>query len=315
MATATGWAAAPWNPTGGCRRVSPGCANCYAEQLAARFAGEGQAFEGLVHGTNTGPRWTGRMVIRRERLAWPLHQAPQVCLVGSLSDVFEDSLPDELPLAVWGVMAALPAWTFQVVTKRTRRARALLERAKRSDALAAARALLDGPRERARLSRALGQAGRLEWPPRNVWLGASVEDQDHANQRLPDLVATPAALRFAVAEPLLGPLSLSRWLAPRRELPASLGAPHGVRWVVAGGEMGPAARPMHPEHVRALRDECKAVGTAFLFKQWGRFAPTTFEAEGARAVDCEHHGRALVVPWNPEQVGRLLDGRLWNETP
>lgn len=317
MAATTGieWTQATWNPIGGCRRVSPGCQNCYAERLAWRFSGEGLPFEGLVKNTSMGPRWSGRVVLRRRALGWPLTLGPRECFVASMSDVFLEAVPEEYTQAIWGVMAVLPFWTFQVLTKRPERARELLLRTTRAAALAAASRMLEGPADRRRLHRAQGLAATRHWPPLNVHLGTSVEDQDRADERLPELIQAPAALRWVSAEPLLGAVKLGRYLAPRREAPARLGAPHGVRWVVAGGESGPGARPMHPDWPRSLRDECTAVGTAFFFKQWGAWAPTPFESEDARPIICPHYGHALVVPWNPDLVGRLLDGVLWSEKP
>jgi protein gp37 len=317
MGATTGieWTDSTWNPIAGCRRVSPGCQNCYAERFSWRFAGEGLPWEGLVRETNQGPRWTGKVVLRPASLAWPLKNTPRSCFVASLSDVFQDELDPEISQALWGVMAALPQWTFQALTKRPARARDVLSRTTRAAALAAAARLLEGPRDRARLQRADHAAASKSWPPANVWLGTSVEDQERADQRLPDLVSAPAALRFVSVEPLLGPVSLSRWLAPRRDVTAALGAPHGVRWVIVGGESGPGARPMHPEWARAVRDQCRQVGTAFFFKQWGAWSPSGFEVPGSRLVECRHHGSALMAPWNPELVGRLLDGVLWSEKP
>src|SRR3546814_6072988 len=151
----------------------------------------------------------------------------------------------------------------------------------------------------------------LFWPLRHAWLGVSVEDQAAANERIPILLDTPAALRWISAEPLLGPVDLQRsgggtlWLGGQRgcggthqhggPIPHDHGPgttayrgdprrPHhhhddrcklGLDWVVAGGESGPGARPMHPDWARSLRDQCAAAGVPFLFKQWGEWgAPT-----------------------------------------
>jgi protein gp37 len=309
------WTDATWNPIGGCRRVSPGCQNCYAERFAYRFSGEGLPFEGLVRETAQGPRWTGKTTLRAKSLAWPLSAHPRRCFVASLSDVFQEGLEEEISVAIWGVMAALPRWTFQALTKRPARALEILSRTTRAGALAAAARRLEGPRDRARLQRAEHAVALRAWPPPNVWLGTSVEDQERAEERIPPLLEAPAALRFISAEPLLGPLSLSPWLSPRGETPAVLGAPHGVRWVIAGGESGPGARPVHPDWIRALRDQCRAIGTAFFFKQWGAWAPSNFEVEGSRVLSCPHYGPAHVIPWRANDIGRLLDGAIWSETP
>lgn len=306
--------ATAWNPLGGCRQVSPGCEKCHAERWAWQFAGEGLPLEGLLRETELGPRFTGRASIRREVLAEPLFRPPATAWVCALGDPFLEAMPEAWVFALWGVMAALPSWRFLVLTKRPARARELLTKATRPACLAAAMENLPGPRERARLQQ-LEHVAPKAWPPRQVWLGVSVEDQARAEKRVPELVATPAALRFVAAEPLLGPVSLSRWLAPAHELPATVGAPHGVRWVLVGGEAGPDARPMHPGHARHLRDEAAAVGTAFTFKAWGAWAPASLEVDGHRTVDCRFHGQAMVQPHQPELHGRMLDGRLWSEVP
>jgi hypothetical protein len=104
------------------------------------------------------------------------------------------------------------------------------------------------------------------WPLPNVWLGTSVEDQQRANERVPVLLDTPAAVRWLSCEPLLGPVDLRQAHLAVRPLPR-------VDWIVAGGESGPRARPMHPDWARSLRDQCAAAGVPFLFKQWGEWAP------------------------------------------
>jgi protein gp37 len=120
---------------------------------------------------------------------------------------------------------------------------------------------------------------RVTWPLHNVWLGVSCEDQKRADERLPHLVSTPAAVRFVSAEPLLSAVSLGPWLAVE-QVKLSTGLHWTERnyevqkidWVIAGGESGPGARPMHPDWARSLRDQCAAARTAFHFKQWGEFA-------------------------------------------
>jgi protein gp37 len=120
-------------------------------------------------------------------------------------------------------------------------------------------------------------AERLDWPP-NVWMGVSVEDLSQL-YRVDDLRTVPAAVRFLSAEPLIGPLVT-------KETTLELS---GLHWVITGGESGPAARPIDPDWVRAIRDLCLASGVAFFHKQWG--------------------GRT------PKSGGRELDGRIWNELP
>lgn len=142
-------------------------------------------------------------------------------------------------------------------------------------------------------------------PLRNVWLGTSVESDEYA-RRADALRETPAAVRFISAEPLLGPLS-------------SLDLT-GIDWLIAGGESGPRARPMHPEWARDLRDRCQPAGVAFFFKQWGEHV-TTNQMPEATYTDWDiKHGSAQYpdsVQWRvgKKAAGRLLDGRTWDEYP
>jgi protein gp37 len=176
----------------------------------------------------------------------------------------------------------------------------------------------------------------------NVWLGVSVEDQQRAGLRVPALLSTPAAVRWLSCEPLLGPVDLSRWVACDRpwscgdlvragfcDCPA--GGSVGVDWVVAGGESGPGARPMHPDWVRSLRDQCAAAGVPFFFKQWGEWAPAFAEDPvGTHVIERDGHahgrlgeapaaiaGRAahVVARLGKKAAGRELDGRTHDAYP
>ncbi|WP_116201310.1 DUF5131 family protein [Amycolatopsis circi] len=230
------WTDATWNPATGCTKVSPGCDHCYAETLHERFHGKGSFATVTLHPA---------------RLDVPLRwRKPRRVFVNSMSDLFHDDVPDEYIAKVFGVMAAASHHTFQVLTKRHGRMRSLL-----SD---------DGFREQVFLANNLDQGDVLGegWPLPNVWLGVSTEDQRWADIRIPALLDTPAAVRWISAEPLLGPIDLHRGWSARR-----------LDWVVVGGESGRAARPMHPEWARSLRDQCVEVGVPFLFKQWGEWGP------------------------------------------
>jgi protein gp37 len=156
----------------------------------------------------------------------------------------------------------------------------------------------------------------------NVWLGVSVEDQAAADERIPQLLATPAAVRWISAEPLLGPstcisasarMTRSRWpRVGRRSITTSV---RRIDWVVAGGESGPGARPMHPEWARSLRDQCALAGVPFFFKQWGAWTPCR-DSGGHVASDQE---KLLDGTWllkvGKKSAGRELDGRTHDEYP
>lgn len=270
-----------WNPTRGCSRISPGCMNCYAERIAARFSGPGQPYEGLAEMTPSGPRWTGRVRLVEERLEDPLRwRKPRRIFVNSMSDLFHERLEDHDRDAIFAVMLLAQQHTFQVLTKRAGEMRAYVQ---------------DGARERIEdMLLSPGNAARrpwprlrgaMPWPLPNVWLGVSVEDQKRADERIPLLLQTPAAVRFISAEPLLGHISLD----PLRYC-------GGLDWVIVGGESGPEARWMHRWWVRSLRDQCFSAGVSFYFKQWGEYN--------------EHQERV-----GKKAAGRDLDGRTWDEFP
>ncbi|WP_330438799.1 phage Gp37/Gp68 family protein [Micromonospora sp. NBC_00821] len=260
MSTAIEWTEETWNPTTGCDRISGGCDNCYALTLAKRLKGMGSA----KYQTDGDPRTSGPgfgLAVHPGALGVPLHwRAGRRVFVNSMSDLFHAKVPRE-----FAVMAATPQHTYQVLTKRPERMpRILNDLSWRSSVYLHESTLnLRGPAR-----------DIPTWPLPNVWLGTSIESDEHVG-RADALRATPAAVRFISAEPLLGPL-------PSLDLT-------GIDWLIAGGESGPNARPMHPAWVRDLRDRCQAAGTAFFYKQWG--------------------GRT------PKANGRELDGRTWDEYP
>ena len=152
-------------------------------------------------------------------------------------------------------------------------------------------------------------ADTLPWPA-NVWMGVTIESENYAF-RADHLRSVPATARFISAEPLLGPL-------PSLEL-------DGIAWVIAGGESGRGARPMHPDWVRSLRDRCQDAHVAFFFKQWGAWRP---ERRGATLVAMDGAqldrsdalagvpGAAVAMRRMAKHVaGRRLDGRFWNQLP
>lgn len=262
--TAIEWTDATWNPLRGCSRVSEGCRNCYAESVAHRFSGPGRPYDGLTRIVNGRPTWTGEIRLVPELLDQPLRwKRPRRIFVNSMSDLFHERVPDDFIRSVFATMAAARWHTFQVLTKRPTRMRALLKLWTEEGAVLP-----------------------------NVWLGVSVEDQQTADDRIPLLLDTPAAVRWISAEPLLGPIDLypSAYLpcpnaADGLSMDPSTGDYEccrkcdftgvsdeiGIDWVVAGGESGQHARATHPEWFRSLRDQCKTADVPFLFKQWGEW--------------------------------------------
>jgi protein gp37 len=251
------WATDTWNPVTGCDKVSQGCKNCYAEREWTRLA----AMPGTVY---AGRKFTN-VQCHRERLTQPLKRTkPRRIFVNSMSDLFHDSVSWEFIDAVFGVMAVTTRHTYQILTKRPKRMRAYLEKLQRE----CENLPIPFPdRVAHRAAEFLGHGADNcgpRWPLENVWLGVSAEDQATWEERSAELFATPAALRWVSAEPLLGPIDI--------------GASHGrLDWVVAGGESGPEARMTQPDWLRSLRDQCASAEVPFFFKQWGEWAPCEIE--------------------------------------
>ena len=279
------WSDATWNVVTGCSRVSAGCENCYAERLAATRLRHIPSRQGL---TDRNGRWTGEVRFNEKWLGQPLRwQRPRRIFVAAHGDVFHESMPDAWLDKIFAVMAMCPQHTFQLLTKRPQR---MLDYVTRFDTDEAVERVGDAACQITQSPCAVNiieDATMIALP--NVWLGVSAEDQRTAEERIPPLLETPAALRWLSAEPLLGPLEIDHHLAgmdalgvlPRR-LPA-------LDWVVVGGESGPGARPMEAAWARSLRNQCICAETAFFFKQWG--------------------GRSA------KSGGRELDGRTWDEMP
>jgi protein gp37 len=216
------WSDATWNPVRGCSRVSEGCRFCYAEAVAARFSGPGMPYEGLARMSSRGPRWTGAVRTVPERLVDPLRwRRPRRVFVNSMSDLFHEALSDAQIDEVFAVMALASSHQFQVLTKRPARMRAYLSALDVAERVARA-AMLIRPRRRedddrvldeistnvlwgARLGGGFEARGFHRWPLPQVWVGVSVENQATADERIPLLLETPAAVRFLSVEPLLGP--------------------------------------------------------------------------------------------------------------
>lgn len=279
--TSIEWATHVWNPVIGCDRVSPGCAHCYALELAPRLRKMQQArgqrdgvwATQVDGGPASGPAFATRIV--PERLSDPLRwRKPRMVFVNSMSDLFHDAVPTSFIDEVFDVMRRAPQHTFQVLTKRPDRMRDYL-------------------RERSEPASCVYAPW---WPLPHVWLGVSIENRRYVG-RADILRSTPAAVRFVSAEPLLGPLLPNpAWPGEdwdRRWWDDGYVGPglnvDGIDWVIAGGESGPGHRSPAPSWVRALRDECRLTRTPFFLKQWG--------------------GRTSGAG------GRVLDGRTWDELP
>lgn len=309
------WTDATWNPITGCSVVSPGCTNCYAMKLAGTRLKDHPSRAGLTDDSKAGPVWNGQVRFNESWLDQPLRwKKPRQIFVCAHGDLFHENVPDEWIDRVFAVMALAPQHTFQVLTKRPERMRSYLSD---TDQLRFAERLMRAARLSAPLCKPwtvqladwaihpghpaadlplsrdphviAARKNAQTFPLPNVWLMVSIEDQPRANERIPHLLATPAAVRGVSAEPLLGPIDLTEIIVASgngwsdfvnaldhidakmfRGEPGSLPA---LDWVIAGGESGSGARPMHPDWVRSLRDQCQAAGVPFHFKQWGEWAP------------------------------------------
>lgn len=142
-----------------------------------------------------------------------------------------------------------------------------------------------------------------DWP-HHVWLGTTVENQTWAEKRIPILMEVPARIRFLSCEPLLGPIDLTSFLHQKA---------NGIHWIIAGGESGPHSRPMNPDWVRNLRNQCAENGVAFHFKQWGHWIPEELLTEQQKKITVLDGYRLAAV--GKKQAGRELDGRTWDEFP
>lgn len=277
--TSIEWTDKTWNPIRGCSRVSAGCEHCYAEQVAKRFSGPGMPYEGLVRiGKDGKPRaqWNGKIKLVPEHLGDPLRwRRPRRIFVNSMSDLFHEGVPHEFVAAVFGVMAAAPRHTFQVLTKRPERAAEFFawvdEAAARGHGTRAERLVLCREHARRRaLTHRIGShdphEGGIDWPLPNVWLGVSVEDQASADARIPTLLTLPAAVRWVSYEPAIGPVDFAYTCFNGAD---SLGTMPGVDWIVIGGESGPGARPFDLAWARSTLRQCRATGVPVFVKQLG----------------------------------------------
>ena len=251
-ATNIEWTDATWNPIAGCSILSAGCTHCYAMQMAARLEAMGvDKYAGLTQRVRGRPVWNGIVREDPQSLAAPFHwRKPRRVFVNSMSDLFHENVQDSFLVAVWHTMADTPRHSYQILTKRP-----------------------------ARMAAFVAHTAKRVLP--NVWLGTSVENRN-TTQRIDELRATPAAIRFVSFEPLIGPVG-------RLDLT-------GIDWAIVGGESGRAARPIRVDWIDEIHDQCTAQRTAFFFKQWG-----------AWGSDLKRRPKS--------KNGRTYRGRTWDEMP
>lgn len=257
--TSIEWATDVWNPVTGCTKISAGCKNCYAEKIAGRFWGDRKFTDVQCH---------------PERLEDPLHwKKPRRVFVNSMSDLFHEKLDFAYILTIFYRMATYDRHTYIVLTKRAERIVEFFEYWQNKVEFYRSKML-----------------PHFLPPLRNVWLGVSVENQQSADERIPYLLQTPAAVRFVSIEPMLEKIDLRRGIYSMLPDGKPSGTSvEGLDWVICGCESGQSARPFEMDWARDLRDQCVAANVPFFFKQ-GRT-----------------DGKLVKMP--------ELDGIVWNELP
>lgn len=270
------WTDETWNPTRGCKVCSPGCANCYAMRVANRFSSPGLPYNGLVTlAKNRRPIWNGESIFDADMLAKPLHWVkPKRVFVNSMSDLYYEGFSFEQIAAVYGVMAVSPHITYQVLTKRAARRNAFQEWLRTRGKTCVQEAfnhLNSDSKERFAALEFKTRRSRA-WPLPNVWEGVSVENQAAADERIPELLVSDAAVRFLSCEPLLGELDLWAYLpgelrgqsltvlGVERQMPT-------VDWVIVGCESGTGRRPCDDFWITRIRDQCVKAKVALFVKQ------------------------------------------------
>lgn len=323
------WCDHTFNPWIGCTKVSVaatgggGCDHCYAEVSTPARVLRSQGAE----------TWGASATRHRTSLAnWALphrwdahhktffaqHGRRQRVFCASLADVFDNEVAPQWRVDLFNLILSTPNLDWLLLTKRIGNAVRMID-----ETLPAS-------------LRALPMDCPLAWPWPHVWIGATIVNQAEADRDIPKLLAVPASVRFLSMEPLLAPVDLRvidvdghseiyplRGTTncedgdgnPQPDLPR-------IDWVIAGGESGPGARPMHPDWPRSLRDQCQAAGVPFLFKQWGEWSPGYPEhgndleyGELVGAAQHEWPEGHCSFSVGKKVAGRMLDGREWDEVP
>ena len=282
-----------WNPIVGCSKVSPGCDNCYAERMAIRLAcmpnkSVSYDYKSVLFPdqNNKQTSWNGHTLFRQEQILTPLKwKIPRMVFICSMSDLFHEQTDFEKIDVIFRLMSDLDQHIYVILTKRPE---VVLQ-------FFCWKILRSG----------------YNWRPKdNVWFGVTAENQEQANIRIPLLLKIPAAKRFVSIEPMLGPVDLTTM--PTKDMfythfnsltgclensitdkkQEAYNRQKGfegyhrthINWIICGGESGTKARPMHPDWVRSIRDQCQSAGTPFFFKQWGAYAEKMMFNDECRKV-------------------------------
>lgn len=255
-ATKIDWCDTVWNPVVGCSKVSEGCRNCYAERFARRNASNPKT----AYKYAPVAKWDGSVFFDEKALEAPLHwRKPRRVFVNSMGDLCHENVRFEWVHEVMDTMKKYPQHTFYMLTKRPENMVGFVEKVCAMERLGYAKGF---------------------WS--HVWLGVSVENQETADERIPELLKIPGFRKFISVEPMLGNIIVNdtpcyetyeHVVTPSVKRVYHKAALEEISWVICGGETGPGARPMHPDNVRSLRDQCAEAGVPFFFKSWGEYCP------------------------------------------
>lgn len=283
MSESTGisWCDSTFNPWMGCTKVSPACDNCYAEALMDKRWGKVQWGSGMPRVRTSPSNWKTPLQWERnsDRFMATYGRRRRV-FCASLSDVFDNEVDPQWRVDLFALIAATPKLDWLLLTKRIGNVKSML-----------------------------GDYRTVPLLP-NIWLGATVVNQEEASRDIPKLLAVPARVRFLSIEPMLGPVDLVPYIH------CDVGS--AADWVICGGESGSQARPMNPDWVRSLRDQCAAAGVPFHFKQWGEWIDADqpgVDLLGTEQTPMEQRGARYSVRLGVKAAGRHLDGFEHNGFP
>lgn len=328
--SAISWTDHTFNPWIGCTKVSAACANCYAERDMDHRFGKAKWGPMGTRVVTSAENWM--KPLKWDKISQEIRQDPVFfdtpksrVFCASLADVFEDwegPIVDHHGKQVNATMDDLRRELFELIDATTHLDWLLLT--KRPENI---RKMWLGsiPKLSTAMSKPPGTPEANIWYRPNCWIGTSVENQEQAEKRIPELLKCRdlSPVLFLSCEPLLGVVRLNsinvgdcpryNCLNGRFSLPGYGTGEQTIDWVIAGGESGPNARPTHPDWFRSIRDQCNAAGVPFHFKQWGEFVSVS-EVDGI-GEHCQFEDGRTVRRVGVKNAGRILDGRTWDEFP
>lgn len=279
MSTKIEWADMTINPVVGCSKCSPGCDNCYAERFATRLAKNPATAQKYAVVIDEHGKWTGNFNVDLTPFA-SLPKKSKRIFIGSMCDIFHENASYNWFLWIVHRMSQYPQHTFILLTKRPQRMNKFISLTRETDT----------------------DCGL--WPLPNLWIGVTVCNQAEADEKIPVLRVIPAAKRLVSVEPMIGPVEIGKYLYDTQY----------IDWVICGGETGPGARPMHPDWVRSLRDQCQQARVPFFFKSWGEWSADYTYDDAIRTLGA-YVADTPFARIGKKRAGRLLDGVEHNEFP